>query len=92
MSSSGQILVLAVLASATAFVSVCMLKSWPLACEQQLMTILDRVQSYAKWFHLKDIFQLQKNNLGKRFCSEVLAEIPFMQPGMVALVMLLKLL
>lgn len=44
------------------------------------MTILDRVQSYAKWFHLKDIFQLQKNNLVKRFCLEVLAEIPFMQP------------
>lgn len=47
------------------------------------MTILDGVQSYAKWFHLKDIFQLQKNNLVKRFCSEVLAEIPFMQPGVV---------
>lgn len=57
------------------------------------MTILDTVQSYAKWFHLKDIFQLQKNNFGKRiFCSKVLVEIPFMQPGMVALVMLLKLL
>lgn len=54
------------------------------------MTILDTVQSYAKWFHLKDIFQLQKNNFGKRFRSEVLVEIPFMQPGMVALVMLLK--
>lgn len=56
------------------------------------MTILDTVQSYAKWFHLKDIFQLQKNNFGKRLCSKVLVGIPFMHPGVVASVTLLKLL
>lgn len=47
------------------------------------MTILDTVHGYVKWFHLKDTFQLQKNNFGKRFCSKVLVKIPFMQPGMV---------
>jgi len=44
------------------------LKSWPLAYEQQFMTVLDTVQSNAKWFHLKDIFQLQK----KQFWEKVL--------------------
>jgi len=82
--------VLAVLASATTFISE--VKILALSLEQHFMTILDTVQSSAKWFHLKDIFQLQKNNFGKRFCSKILDEIPFMQPGMAILVMLLKLL
>lgn len=70
------------------------LKSWPLASEQQFMTILDTVQSYAKWFHLKDIFQLQKkpNNFGKRFCLKVPVEIPFMRASLSTSVRLLKLL